>query len=126
MDQLCFLCGVFLMLLCLFIAALWSADGKGLTSRPMLVMFIVFLLLSHVVSWLGVVLDVVSYISYELQCCTLPDKRCLFHDMCLYQVMIVAKNPLYYFFILYVHQHIERNKLSPFYTFNFLLDITPF
>ena len=40
-----FLCFVFLMLLFLFIAALWSPTGKGL------VMFIVFLLLSHVVSW---------------------------------------------------------------------------
>ena len=37
-----FLCLVFLMLLCLFIAALWSHAGKGLTSRLLLVMFIVF------------------------------------------------------------------------------------
>ena len=42
-----FLCLVFLMLLSLFIAALWSPAGKWL----LLVMFIVFLLLSHVVSW---------------------------------------------------------------------------
>ena len=35
----------------LFIAALWSPAGKGLTSWLLLVMFIVFLLLSHVVSW---------------------------------------------------------------------------
>ena len=33
------------------IAALWSAAGKGLTSWLLLVMFLVFLLLSHVVSW---------------------------------------------------------------------------
>ena len=46
-----FLCLVFLMLLPLFIAALWSHVGKGLTSWLLLVMFIVFLLLSHVVSW---------------------------------------------------------------------------
>ena len=46
-----FLCLVFLMLSRLFIAALWSSAGKGLTSRLLLVMFIVFLLLSHVVSW---------------------------------------------------------------------------
>ena len=45
-----FLCLVFLMLLQLFIAALWSPAGKGLTSWLLLVMFIVFLLLSHVVS----------------------------------------------------------------------------
>ena len=31
--------------------ALWSPVGKGLTSWLLLVMFIVFLLLSHVVSW---------------------------------------------------------------------------
>ena len=47
----CALCLVFLMLLRLFIAALWSPAGKGLTSWVLLVMFIVFLLLSHVVSW---------------------------------------------------------------------------
>ena len=57
MDHLCFLCLVFLMLLCLFIAALWSPAGKGMTSRLLLVKFIVFLLLSHVVSGSGVVLD---------------------------------------------------------------------
>ena len=36
---------------CLFIAALWSPAGKGLTSWLLLVMFIVFLILSLVVSW---------------------------------------------------------------------------
>ena len=46
-----FLCPAFPMLLRLFIAALWSPAGKGLTSWLWLVMFIVFLLLSHVVSW---------------------------------------------------------------------------
>ena len=46
-----FLCIVFLMFLRLFIAALWSPAGKGLTYWLLLVMFIVFLLLSHVVSW---------------------------------------------------------------------------
>ena len=30
-DHLCFLCLVFLMLSCLFIAALWSPAGQGLT-----------------------------------------------------------------------------------------------
>ena len=45
----------------LFIAALWSPAGKGLTSWPFLVMIIVFLLLSHVVSWvMTVVLDCFS------------------------------------------------------------------
>ena len=51
MDHLCFLCLVFLMLSHLIIAALWSPAGKGLTSLLLLVMFIVFLSLSHVVSW---------------------------------------------------------------------------
>ena len=42
MDHLCFLCLVFLMLSHLFIAALWSPAGKGLTFWLLLVMFIVF------------------------------------------------------------------------------------
>ena len=44
MDHLCYLCHVFLMLLRLFIAALWPTVGKGLTSLLLLVMFIVFFL----------------------------------------------------------------------------------
>ena len=51
MDHLCVLCLVFLMLSRLFIAALWSHDGKGLSSWLLLAMFIVFLLLSLVVFW---------------------------------------------------------------------------
>ena len=39
------------MLSCLFIAALWSPEGKGMTSQLLFVMFIVILLLSHLVSW---------------------------------------------------------------------------
>ena len=39
------------MLLSLYIAALWSPTGKGLTSWLLFVMFIVVLLLSHAVSW---------------------------------------------------------------------------
>ena len=50
MDHLCYLCLVIVMLLRLFIAALWSPAGKGLTSWLLFVMFIVVLLLSHVVS----------------------------------------------------------------------------
>ena len=46
MDHLCFLCLVFLMLLRLFIAALWLPAGKGLTSWLLLVMFIVFFVLT--------------------------------------------------------------------------------
>ena len=37
-----FLCLVFFMRLCLFIAALWSPAGKGLTFWLLLVMIIVF------------------------------------------------------------------------------------
>ena len=37
----------------LFIAALWSPEGKGLTSWLLFVMLIVVLLLSHLVSWDG-------------------------------------------------------------------------
>ena len=52
-DHLCLLCLVFVMLSHLFIAALWSPAGKGLTTWLWLVMFIiiVFLLLSHMLSW---------------------------------------------------------------------------
>ena len=41
-SVLCFLRLVFLMLLRLVIAALWSSGGKGLASLPLLVMFIGF------------------------------------------------------------------------------------
>ena len=51
MDHLCYLCLVFVMLLRLLTAALWSSEGKGLTSWPLFVMLIVILLLSHLVSW---------------------------------------------------------------------------
>ena len=39
MDHLCNLCLVFVMLLRLFIAALWSPEGKGLTSWLLFVRF---------------------------------------------------------------------------------------
>ena len=45
-----FLCLVFLMLSHLYIVALWLPAGKELTSWLLFVMFIVFLLFSHVVS----------------------------------------------------------------------------
>ena len=38
MDHLCYLCLVFVMLSFLFIAALWSPAGKGLTSWLLFVM----------------------------------------------------------------------------------------
>ena len=39
MDHLCYLCFVFIMLLRLFIAALWSPEWKGLTSWLLLEIF---------------------------------------------------------------------------------------
>ena len=51
MDQLSYLCLVFVMLSRLFIAALWSPAGKGLTSWLSFVMFNCVLSFSHVVSW---------------------------------------------------------------------------
>ena len=51
MGHLCYLCFVFVMLLYLFIVALWSPAGKGLTSWLSFVMFNCVLSLSHVVSW---------------------------------------------------------------------------
>ena len=50
-DHLCYIRLLFVMLTCLFTAALWSPGGKGLTSWLSFVMFIVFLSFSHVVSW---------------------------------------------------------------------------
>ena len=49
------------MLLRLFSAALWSPVGKGRTTWLLLVMFIVFLLRSHVVSWCQVSYLIVSF-----------------------------------------------------------------
>ena len=51
MDRLFYLCLVFVMLSRLFIAALRSPEGKGLTSWLLFVAFIMILLLSHLVSW---------------------------------------------------------------------------
>ena len=51
LDHLCYLYLVFAMLWRLFIAALWSPEGKGPTSWLLFMMFIVILLLSRLVSW---------------------------------------------------------------------------
>ena len=51
LDHLCYLCLVFVMLSRLFIAALWSPEGKGLAFWLLSVMFIVILFFSHSVSW---------------------------------------------------------------------------
>ena len=60
MDHLCYLWFVFVMLSRLFITARWSPERKGLTSWLLFVMFIVILLLSHLVSRTGVVLDCID------------------------------------------------------------------
>ena len=67
MDHLCYICLVVVMLSRLFIAALGSPEGKGLTSWLLFVMFIVFLLLSHLVSFGQVWYLIVS----------IPDPCCL-------------------------------------------------
>ena len=52
MDPFCYLCFEFVMLSCLFIAALWSSAVKRLTSwLSCMWCFLVFLSLYHVVSW---------------------------------------------------------------------------
>ena len=51
MDHLCYLCLVFVKLLCPFTAALWSFAWKGLTYWLSFVMLYCVLSLSHVVSW---------------------------------------------------------------------------
>ena len=58
MDHLCHLWLVFVMLSRLFIAALWSPAGKGLTLGSCLRYLIVILSISHVVFGPGVVLIV--------------------------------------------------------------------
>ena len=55
LDHWCFLCLVFLMLSRLFIAAVWSPAEEGLNSWLLLVMFTVFLLLFHVISWVRII-----------------------------------------------------------------------
>ena len=51
MENLCYLCLLFVIVSHLFTAALWSPVGKGLTSWLLFVMLIMKLLLSHFVSW---------------------------------------------------------------------------
>ena len=75
MDHLCYLWLVFVMLSRLFIAAVWSPAGKGLTSWLVFVMFNCFLLLSHVVWYLIVSFPYLCRYSYlniftgQIFCC---------------------------------------------------------
>ena len=61
MDNLCYFC---LVLLCfharMFVDALWSPAGKGLTSWLSFVMSIVMILLSHSYPGSGVALDCID------------------------------------------------------------------
>ena len=41
--------------------------------------------------WSMPALSIISYLSYLLHSCTLPDESCLSHSMCLYQVMMTLK-----------------------------------
>ena len=63
MDHLCYLCLVFVMLSRLFIAALWSPAGKGLTSWLLFVMFILFWYFSMWYPGSGVALDCIDSFS---------------------------------------------------------------
>ena len=63
MDHLCYLCLVFIMLSRLFIAALWSPAGKGLSSW----LSFVFLSLSHQVWNLIVSISDLCHLSYFMK-----------------------------------------------------------
>ena len=61
MDHFCYLCFVFGMLFCLFIAAMWSPAGKGWPLGSLVCD--VFLCFCHFPMWcpgLGVVLDCIG------------------------------------------------------------------
>ena len=60
MYHLCYLCLVFVMFLRLFIAALWSSEGKGLTYWLLFVMFIVICYVPIRYLGTGVVLDYID------------------------------------------------------------------
>ena len=82
--HLCFCLVSFLMLSRLFIAALWSSAGKGLTAWLLLVMFIVILLLSHVVSWCQVWYLIVSFPDLcRLSYFTYKERFIAWHSQCL-------------------------------------------
>ena len=82
MDHLCYLCLVFGMLSRLFIAALWSPEGKGLTSCLLFVMFCVFVTLPF-----GI-LGLVWYLIVSI-----PDPCCLS-----------------YFLTYAMHQHMKQHN----------------
>ena len=94
-----FLCLVFLMLSRLFIAALRSPAGKGMTSWLVLVMFIVFLLLS-----LGCILGHVWYLIVSF-----PDFCRLSHFK---SISVTAELPLIWVFCSIVLIRIITTKIT--------------
>ena len=60
MDHLCYLCFVYVMLSRLFISALWSPEGNGLTSWLLFVMFIVVCYFPIWYPGTGVVMDCID------------------------------------------------------------------
>ena len=61
LDNLCYLCLVFVMRSRLFTAALWSHEGKGLTSWLLFSMLIVVCFFPIWFPGTGVVLDCIDY-----------------------------------------------------------------
>ena len=73
MDHLCYFCLLFVMLSSLFIAAVWSPAGKGVTSWLSFVMFNCVLSRSHAVScgkvwYLTVLISDLCPLSYFVRC----------------------------------------------------------
>ena len=68
MDDLCYLCLVFVMLSRLFIAALWSPEGKGMTSWLLFVMFIAICLF---------LFGILGQVCYMYLIVSIPDPCCL-------------------------------------------------
>ena len=92
-DLLCFCSVLCLLCLCarLFICALWSPSGKGLTSWLSFVVSTVSLSLSHWYPGSGVVLDCIDSWSLHLYllCCQLSYKRKYVHEVlvnCLFKL----------------------------------------
>ena len=73
----------FLVFLSLFHTVYWVRCGTWLYQ------FLIFTFFLTLWSWLlYLIYWLISYLAYLLNCCTVPDKRCLSHGMCLYKVMM--------------------------------------
>ena len=60
MDHFCYLCFVFVMLSCLFVVALWSPTGNGLTSCSLMCDVFMFSHFPMWCLWSGVVFDYID------------------------------------------------------------------